>query len=79
MDQVGAFEAKTHLSEFLDRVQKGERFTITRHGKPVAQLVPVDAIDPDKRRQAIERLKTFSRGRTLGMSWRELIESGRRY
>ncbi|MEO9188944.1 MAG: type II toxin-antitoxin system prevent-host-death family antitoxin [Acetobacteraceae bacterium] len=79
MDQIGAFEAKTHLSEILDRVQRGERVTITRHGKPVAQLVPVDVIDPDKRRQAIERLKTFSKGRTLGMSWRELIESGRRY
>ncbi len=36
MDTVGAFEAKTHLSDLLDRVERGERFTITRHGKPVA-------------------------------------------
>jgi prevent-host-death family protein len=36
---VGAFEAKTKLSELLDRVERGEEVTITRHGKPVARLV----------------------------------------
>lgn len=38
---VGAFEAKTHLSELLARVEAGETVTITRHGHPVARLVPV--------------------------------------
>lgn len=37
---IGAFDAKTHLSEYLERVSKGERFTITRRGKPVADLSP---------------------------------------
>lgn len=38
---VGAFEAKTHLSALLDRVERGEEVTITRRGQPVAKLVPV--------------------------------------
>jgi prevent-host-death family protein len=37
---VGAFEAKTHLSELLVRVEHGEHVTITKHGRPVARLVP---------------------------------------
>ena len=36
--QVGAFEAKTHLSKLLDAVENGDRVFITRHGKPVAEL-----------------------------------------
>lgn len=39
MISVGAFEAKTKLSELLDRVERGEEVMITRHGKPVARLV----------------------------------------
>ena len=41
MDSVGAFDAKTHLAELLDRVARGEKITITRHGVPAAVLVPV--------------------------------------
>lgn len=41
METIGAFEAKTHLAALLDRVAKGEKITITRHGVPAAMLVPV--------------------------------------
>jgi prevent-host-death family protein len=41
----GAYAAKTHLPKLLERVEKGERFVITRHGKPVAELIPVAARD----------------------------------
>ncbi|MGQ0566057.1 MAG: type II toxin-antitoxin system Phd/YefM family antitoxin [Gemmobacter sp.] len=41
MREIGAFEAKTHLSERLAAVEAGEVFTITRRGKPVAELRPV--------------------------------------
>jgi prevent-host-death family protein len=41
MSTVGAFEAKTKLSELLDLVERGEEITITRRGTPVARLVPV--------------------------------------
>jgi prevent-host-death family protein len=40
MKTIGAFEAKTHLSELLDLAAVGERITITRRGKAVAMLVP---------------------------------------
>lgn len=40
-DTVGAFEAKTLLSELLTRVESGEQVTITKHGRPVARLVPI--------------------------------------
>jgi len=40
MKTVGAFEARTHLSELPDRVSQGETITITRHGAPAAMLVP---------------------------------------
>jgi prevent-host-death family protein len=43
MRQVGAFEAKTHLSELLAAVEAGEEITITRRGRAVARLVPVAA------------------------------------
>jgi prevent-host-death family protein len=38
--EVGAFEAKNTLGTLLDRVERGEEIVITRHGKPVARLVP---------------------------------------
>lgn len=44
MVTVGAYEAKTHLSELLDKVASGESVVITRHGHPVARLVPATSI-----------------------------------
>jgi len=45
---VNVQEAKTHLSALLARVAAGERSVLSRHGKPIAQLVP---LDPSPRRQ----------------------------
>lgn len=45
---VNVQEAKTHLSALLARVAAGERIVLSRHGKPIAQLVP---LDPSPRRQ----------------------------
>jgi prevent-host-death family protein len=62
--EVGAFEAKNTLGTLLDRVEKGEEIVITRHGKPVARLVPnTQSIDRDKVRAALERIR--ERGRLL--------------
>ncbi len=57
MAEIGAYDAKTHLPELLERVQKGERFTITRHGRPVAQLVPCAGHDAEKVRHAIGQMR----------------------
>jgi prevent-host-death family protein len=40
MDLVNVYEAKTHLSRLLDRVEAGEEVIIGRSGRPVARLVP---------------------------------------
>ncbi len=41
MKQIGSYEAKTHLPRLLKEVERGETFTITNHGRPVARLVPI--------------------------------------
>ena len=41
-ESVSAYDAKTHLPNLLQRAEQGERFVITRHGKPVAQLLPIE-------------------------------------
>lgn len=81
METVGSFEAKTHLPQLLERVAQGEEFTITKHGKPVARLVsPVAAKPQPDVRAAVEAMKQFRKGRTLGgLSIREMIEEGRRF
>ncbi len=40
--EIGVREAKAHLSQYLRRVQNGEEFVITDHGKPVARITPID-------------------------------------
>ncbi|MDE2992237.1 MAG: type II toxin-antitoxin system prevent-host-death family antitoxin [Chloroflexota bacterium] len=55
MDQIGAYEAKTHLPRLLDRVSRGESLTITRHGKPIARLVPVPG-DRERAKEAAARI-----------------------
>ncbi|MBL9048074.1 MAG: type II toxin-antitoxin system Phd/YefM family antitoxin [Tabrizicola sp.] len=66
MREIGAFEAKTHLSELLAEVEAGETVTITRRGKPVAQLVPIAEAVPD-RLAAIARLQQLGKGLRLGV------------
>lgn len=77
---VGAYDAKTHFSEILERVERGEEVTITRHGSPVARLVPVRrATTPDRRRAAIDAMRKLARGNRLrGLRIRDLIAEGRR-
>jgi len=82
MKTVGSYEAKTHLPALLERVARGETITITKHGKPVAQLVPVaPAARLDVQNVVREMLAYRDRqNRTLGgISVRELVEEGRRF
>ncbi len=76
---VGAFEAKTHLSDLLERVEQGEVVTITRRGRPVAQLVPIGTGAQDRAAKAVTKLRALRRDTTLsGLDWRELRDAGRR-
>ncbi len=80
MSEIGAFEAKTHLPQLLQRVEAGERFVITRHSRPVAELVPFRPRDSGKVRTAIETLKQFQRTHSLdGLPVRKIIEEARKY
>lgn len=79
---VGAFEAKTKLSELLDAVERGEEVTITRRGEPIAKLVAVKPVRTrDEIKALIEEIKETRKGITLGgeVTIKELIEEGRRY
>ena len=79
METVGAFEAKAHLTEILDRVERGESLTITRDGKPVAHLVPISSPHQRFRIEAIQALREFGKGNQLdGLKIRDLIDEGRR-
>ena len=80
MSEIGAFEAKTNLPRLLKRVQAGERFVITRHNHPVAELIPFRERDSGRVRDAIDDLKAFQKAHSLGEpSVRQMIEEGRRY
>lgn len=86
MNEIGAFQAKNTLGTLLDRVERGEEIVITRHGKPVARLVPtVSRIDPDQCAAAFERIRSRARqlqrekpARTDWPSLKKLRDEGRR-
>lgn len=79
MATVGAFEAKTHFSALLERVAQGEEIVITRHGRPVARLMPAARVEDERVARAIDQLKALRQGSSLGgLSWRALRDEGRR-
>lgn len=79
MKHVGAYEAKTHLPELLERVAKGERITITKHGTPVAILTPAEPQGRKSHTQIIMELREFRKDRKRGRaSLRSMIDAGRR-
>lgn len=81
---VGLFEAKTHLSKLLDRVEAGEEIVVTRHGKPVAKLSKVtDELNRQERAEKlIERMKALKKKHPITATQEEIIEwirAGRRF
>ncbi len=79
METVGAYEAKTHLPKLLERVFKGERITITKHGVPVAVLQPPDPEKIVDTQSVIIELRKFRDRHSLGeLSIRGMLEEGRR-
>jgi len=71
MQEVGAFEAKNKLAALLDRVEGGEEIVITRHGKPVARLIPnAGGVDRSQAQAAVERIRARARSLRAGdFSW----------
>ena len=74
---IGAFEAKTKLSELLERVSKGVSFIITKHNKPVARLIGFEDEQEqlERRIQATKEIRELSKRYSLkGMSDREICD-----
>jgi prevent-host-death family protein len=68
--EIGAFEAKNKLGMLLNRVECGEEIIITRHGKPVARLVPnATRIDKLQARAALERIRTRAGNLKEAFDW----------
>lgn len=82
MEKVGLFEAKTHLSELVDRASRGETFAITKHGRLVAKLVPAEeSVRRMTSQEAAAKIREIQSRSTLGqdLTLRQLIDEGRRF
>jgi len=81
VETVGAFEAKTNLAALLDRVAKGEKITITRHGIPAAVLVPVAETEARlSHKDIVEGMRALRKRVKPGvMSVKDMINEGRRF
>ena len=78
MIEVSAFEAKTRLSSLLDKVSHGEEVIITRRGKAVARLAPVERAGPPRASANIDKLLSLRREvRLQGLDWKALRDWGR--
>jgi prevent-host-death family protein len=70
---IGAFEAKNTLGSLLDRVEHGEEILITRHGKPVARLIPNESkTDRVRARAALDRIRARAGRFEVGYDWQEI-------
>lgn len=83
MTTIGFYDARTHLSELLDKVAKGKKVLITRHGKPAAVIGPPPKGEQKDVRQVVNEMLAFRdrEGPNLGgkITIRKLIEEGRRF
>jgi prevent-host-death family protein len=76
-NQINLFEAKTHFSNLIQRVQDGEQITICKHNTPVAKLIPITG--RPKIENIVEQIREFSKGKTLApYTIKELRDEGRR-
>lgn len=82
MREIGAFDAKNKLGSLLDWVERGEEILITRRGRPVAKLVPAQAVsDREKAQAAANRIRaraaTLKRGSFDWLEWKSYRDEGR--
>jgi prevent-host-death family protein len=78
--QIGAFEAKTHFSQIISEVERGSDYVITKRGKPVAKIIPIEQEPEMTREEAFAKfaeLRKHYRGKPGSFNIREAIEEGR--
>jgi prevent-host-death family protein len=83
MTEIGSFEAKNKLSELLDRAEGGEEIIITRRGRPVAKLGPINpGFDRERAREAMRRIRELAKEMNLGPfdweEWKKYRDEGRK-
>jgi prevent-host-death family protein len=78
MNEIGAYDAKTHLPRLLKQVEAGQSITITRNGRAVARLTPVTNAQDAATRIIALRKSVARAARDDRLSMRALIEEGRR-
>jgi prevent-host-death family protein len=79
---VGTFHAKTHFSQLLERVARGEEITITKHDRPIARLVPAGRISREQIAAVFRQLDELRQTlpRSAGQTpLKQLIREGRRF
>ncbi len=74
--EIGSYEAKTKLPEILRRVEAGEAFTITKNGKPIADLLPSRSTRRMKTEAAITNMMKAKKRKMPYRLIKELKESG---
>jgi len=78
MRSVGSDDARTHFYRLLDDAASGEPTMITRRGKPIARLIPIDPA-ATKAEDRLRAIRAVRKGITLGgVSIRDLIDEGRK-
>lgn len=75
MREVQASEAKTHLPQLLTDVERGETIVITRHGRAIARIVPVN--EGRKAELGLLLAEMRALGRSVGKITRDEILSAR--
>jgi len=84
MSTIATYQAKTHFTNLVNRVEAGEIITITRHGRPVAKMVPCDFAEIARADNLVEKFRKLRegvarRGGLRGLSAQKLIQEGRRF
>ena len=74
---IGSYQAKTNFSQLIERVKRGERITITKHGVPVVVMSPAETKPLRPITEVIEDLRIFRQSLRLEGNLREIIEEGR--
>ncbi len=77
-EEIGSYDAKTKLPEILRRVEAGETFTITDHGKAIADLIPSKSCRREKAKQAIDNLLKMTKKTASDDVLLSLKDSGRK-
>jgi len=81
MRNIGAFEAKTHFSEILEQISHGQQFVITKHGHPVAKIIPFEERSTVDISTAIDDMRKFiqqNKIKLAGLDWKKLRDTGKK-